>query len=245
MMTQVIILAAGKGTRMNSDLPKALVPLGGKPMITYLLDSVFVSGIDDQPIVVVSPDNKEIISEALKGYRVKYAIQDQQLGTGHAVAVTEKIINPEVEQIIVLYCDHPFITAGSLKKFVAIKTKSVMIMPTFLKDYEDWRHNFYHWGRIVRNEFGRVEKIVEFKDATTSEQALTEVNPGFMSFNKSWLFDNVKLLNNDNKQHEYYLTSLPELAFKQGFEVDTLNVDPTEAIGINSQEELTIAEKLL
>lgn len=243
-MNQIIILAAGKGTRMNSDLPKALVPLKGRPMIAYLLDSVVAAAIDPEPIVIVSPDNQEIISKALGNYRLRYVIQDKQLGTGHAVACAKEAIRPETENVIVLYCDHPFVTAQSLRRFSTLKTAALTIMPTKLPDYEGWHRNFYHWGRIVRNASG-VEKIVEYKDASESEKEILEVNPGFMCFNNGWLWPHIQLLTNENQQHEYYLTSLVEIAFSKGFPVDTVNVEPQEAMGINSQEELAIAESLL
>lgn len=243
-MNQVIILAAGKGKRMNSELPKALVPLKGRPMIHYLLESVIDSGIDPEPIIIVSPENKSSISESLKQYKVKYAVQTEALGTGHAVACAKECISPETQNIIVLYCDHPFITADSLKKFSEIKVETVLVMPTVLPDFEDWHHNFYHWGRFIRDSKGDIQKIVEFKDATLEEQAITEVNPGFMAFNNSWLWPNIELLSNDNSQHEYYLTSLPGIAFAQGCKVSSIFVEPHEAMGVNSPEELAIAEKL-
>jgi bifunctional UDP-N-acetylglucosamine pyrophosphorylase/glucosamine-1-phosphate N-acetyltransferase len=244
-MNQVIILAAGKGTRMNSELPKALVPLKGRPMIAYLLDSVVSSGIDKEPIIIVSPENKDIISEALHEYKAKYVIQDKQLGTGHAVACAQPDIRPDTENIIVLYCDHPFVTSESLQRFSMIKTEALAVMPTILPDYEGWHHNFYHWGRMVRDKAGKMSKIVEFKDATDSEKEILEVNPGFMCFNSAWLWEYIKLLNNENQQKEYYLTALVGIAFDKGFPVDTANVEPREAMGINSQEELLVAESLL
>jgi bifunctional UDP-N-acetylglucosamine pyrophosphorylase/glucosamine-1-phosphate N-acetyltransferase len=244
-MNQIVILAAGKGTRMNSDLPKALVPLKDRPMITYLLDSVIAAAVDPEPLVVVSPENKEVISQALKDYKVRYIIQDQQLGTGHAVACAQAAIDPATENIIVLYCDHPFVTAESLRRFSELKPEALTIMPTLLPDYEDWRNNFSHWGRIVRDNAGRVTGIVEFKDATEEERAITEVNPGFMCFNNRWLWPHIQLLNNDNQQKEYYLTALAGVAFDKGFTVETVNVEPQEAMGINSVAELQIAESLL
>jgi len=244
-MTQIVILAAGKGTRMNSELPKALVPLKEKPMIHYLMDSVVDTKIDSQPIIIVSPDNKDIISESLKNYSVQYAIQTEQLGTGHAVSCVKELIKPETENIIVLYCDHPFLKAGSLKKCAENKIETVMVMTTKLIDFEDWRHNFYHWGRFVRNKKNEIERIVEFKDATPEEQLITEVNPGFMAFNSSWLWPNIKLLSNNNSQHEYYLTSLPEIAFRGKHKILSINIEPHEAMGINSPEELKIAESLI
>lgn len=244
-MNQIVILAAGKGKRMNSDLPKALVPLKGRPMITYLLDSVMASGIDKQPIIIVSPDNKEIISDTLKNYNVQYAFQIEQLGTGHAVACTKDLILPETKNIIVLYCDHPFLTTESLRKFSETEIETVLVMPTIMPDFEDWRHNSYHWGRFVRNEKNEIEKIVEFKDATPEEQLIKEVNPGFMAFNNSWLWPNIKLLSNNNAQHEYYLTSLPGIAFEQGHKIASIIIEPREAVGINSQEELEAAEAII
>ncbi len=244
-MNQIVILAAGKGTRMNSDLPKALVSLNDRPMIHYLLDSVKASNIDTNPIVIVSPDNHEIIATSLSSYQVQYAFQKEQLGTGHAVACVKDLIRPETENVIVLYCDHPFITAGSLNKFSEMKVETVLVMPTKLPDFSDWRHNFYHWGRFVRNENNEIEKIVEFKDATPEERLITEVNPGFMAFNNSWLWPNIELLSNDNASHEYYLTSLPGIASTHGYKVASIFIEPQEAIGINSQEELETAATLI
>jgi bifunctional UDP-N-acetylglucosamine pyrophosphorylase/glucosamine-1-phosphate N-acetyltransferase len=244
-MNQVVILAAGKGKRMNSDLPKALVPLKDRPMIHYLLDSVKEAGIDASPIVIVSPDNHDIIAESLKDYNVQYAFQTEQLGTGHAVACAKGLVKPETKNVIVLYCDHPFLTAESLRKFSETEVETVLVMPTNLPDFEDWRHNFYHWGRFVRNDKNEIIKIVEFKDAAPDEQLITEVNPGFMAFNNTWLWPNIESLSNDNAQHEYYLTSLPGVASEQGYIVTSILIEPHEAMGINSPEELAIAETLI
>ena len=244
-MNQIVILAAGKGKRMSSDLPKALVPLKNRPMIHYLLDSVKKANIDSNPIIVVSPDNHEIIAEALKDYQVQYAFQTEQLGTGHAVASVKSLIKPETKNIIVLYCDHPFITAESLRKFSDTKVETVLVMPTKLPDFKEWRYNSYHWGRFIRNSNNEIVKIIEFKDASEAEKLITEVNPGFMAFNNSWLWPNIKLLSNDNAGHEYYLTALPEIAASQGYKIASMFIEPEEAVGINSQEELEAAEKLI
>ena len=244
-MNQIVILAAGKGTRMNSDLPKALVSIKGKPMIYHLLDSVVATEVDPQPIIIVSPENKDIISESLKGYNVQYAIQFEQLGSGHAVSCVKDLVKPETENIIVLYCDHPFLKAEPLKKCAASKIETVLVMTTKLNDFEDWRHNFYHWGRFVRNDQNEIERIVEFKDASDQEQLITEVNPGFMAFNSSWLWPNIKLLSNNKSQHEYYLTALPGIDFDEGYKIPSISIEAYEAMGINSLEELKIAESLI
>lgn len=247
-MVRLVILAAGKGTRMNSERPKVLVPLKGRPMIKYLMDSVSLAAVDPHPLVVVSPDNREVIARELAEYPgLEYVIQEHQLGTGQAVACARGAIErgPSVSGIIVLYGDHPFLTDESLRQFAASVPEAVTIMPTRLPDFQGWHQNFYHWGRIVRNAQGQVEAIREFKDASEAEKQITEVNPGFMCFRRDWLFDNINHLHNHNSQQEYYLTDLVELAFAAGHPVETINIEPHEAMGINSQEELRIAEELV
>lgn len=244
-MTQIVILAAGKGTRMGQDIPKVLVPLNSKPMIQYLMEQVKEAAVDPCPIVIVSPDNQKIIRQALSEYQVEYAIQDQQLGTGHAVSCARAKIKPETNKIVVLYGDHPFLTATSIKKFATLEPRALTIMPTILPDFSGWHHNFYGWGRIVRNENGEVKAIVEAKDASEEQKLITEVNPGFMCFNKDWLFANIDKLKNDNKVNEFYLTDMVGIAFKEGHKVETVVIEPKEAMGINSPEELKIAESLL
>ncbi len=243
-MTQIVILAAGKGTRMGSELPKVLVPLNGKPMIHYLMESVLAAEPKLKPIVVVSPDNREIISRALSDYQVNYAIQEQQLGTGHAVASARELVDIKAKNILVLYGDHPFLKTNSIKSFLELSPEALTIMPTLLPDFTGWHHNFYGWGRIVRNEAGEVEAIVELKDASDEEKLITEVNPGFMCFNKDWLFKNIDKLKDDNKAHEFYLTDMVKIAFEEKFKVETIIIEPQEAMGINSPDELKIAENI-
>ena len=232
---------------MNSELPKVLVPLKGRPMIKYLMDEVVASGVDPCPLIVVSPDNQKIIGDALKDYSVEYVVQEKSLGTGHAVSCVREMLNNQenIKNIVVLYGDHPFLKSDSIKKFAAINSGALTIMPTLLPDFDDWRHNFYHWGRIVRKENGIVEKIVEFKDANDQEKTITEVNPGFMRFNKEWLFQNISKLSDNNMAKEYYLTDMVKMAFDGNQEVGTINIGSHEAMGINSPEELRIAENLL
>jgi len=247
-MTRIIILAAGKGTRMNSELPKVLVPLKNRPMIKYLMDSVVASGVDLSPIVVVSPDNQDIISNELSEYNVEYAIQEKQLGTGHAVAAALPVLEKDdrkITNIVVLFGDQPFLKAESIKKFAQLKHDALTVVSTFLGDFDGWHQNFYHLGRIIRGASGQVERIQEFKDANEEEKLVTEINTASMCFNKDWLVKNINSLNNDNNQHEYYLTSLVNIAFEEGLEVNAVSIDPHEAIGINSLNELQIAESLI
>ncbi len=247
-MTRIVILAAGKGTRMNSELPKVLVPLNGRPMIKYLMDEVVASGVDVKPIIVVSPANIEVISSALSEYEAEYVVQTNPSGTGHAVAAAREAImagDEQTDNVVVLYGDHPFLKSESIKKFSDIKVDALTVAPTTLPDFEGWHQNFYHWGRIVQGLDGAVERIVEFKDASDEEKMITSVNPGFMRFNKDWLILNIAKLDDHNKAQEFYLTDMVKIAFEAGDKVSTISIEPHEAMGINSQEELKIAEGLL
>jgi bifunctional UDP-N-acetylglucosamine pyrophosphorylase/glucosamine-1-phosphate N-acetyltransferase len=240
---KIIILAAGKGARMKSDLPKALNPIKGEPMINYLIRSVKWSGVDERPIVVVSPDNKNLISRALKNFNCCYAVQKEQLGTGHAVSSARRLA-AGAERIIVLYGDHPFLKKETINKMTA-SDKSVITLATVkIKDFKDWRNSFSHWGRIIRKS-GEIAGIVEFKDATDKEKEIKELNPALYSFDAEWLWKNLKKLKNENAQGEYYLTDLIKLAFKEGKKIKSFEIDPREAIGINSKEELEVAEGLI
>ena len=243
-MTQIIILAAGRGTRMGSELPKVLVPLNGKPIIHYLMESVMAAKPELKPIVVVSPDNKKIISEALASYQVDYAIQEEQLGTGHAVACARDQIDSRASDIFVLNGDHPFYRLETIKNF-PLKHQGVLSMITvILPDFRDWRSVFYHWGRIIRGKDNNIQEIKEFKDATDGEKEILEVNPNCFCFNKDWFFSNIDKVRDDNKAHEFYLTDMVKIAFDQKHLVNTSPIEPQEAIGINSPEELEIAENI-
>lgn len=243
-MNKVIILAAGKGSRMKSDLPKTLFPIKGKPMIKYLLDSVFSSQIDKNPIIVVSPSNKTIIAENISEYPVSYAVQTEQLGTGHAVLSAKNLVLEDVENVLILYGDQPFISEKSIKKILENHKSEVSMMTVKLSDFEKWRENFFYWGRIVR-ENNEIKEIIEFKDADDDIKKIKEVNPAVFCFNKNWLFENIENLKNSNKQKEYYLTDLIKMAFEQNIKIKSLLIDAKEAIGVNSPEELKIARSLL
>lgn len=243
-MKKIIILAAGKGTRMGSDLPKALMPVSGKPMLEHLLLAIKESGVDDEPVVVVSPDNIEAIKQCLKNYNCLFALQKEQLGTGHAVACAKNLISREDGEVICFYGDHPLIKAETIKKIADNHQGTVTIAATSVPDYEDWRQGFYHWGRIIRYK-KQIEAIIEFKDATEEVKKIKEVNPAFYSFNNKWLWENIKELKNKNAQKEYYLTDLINLAFRQKNKINAISIKPEEAIGVNTVEELAMVEKLI
>lgn len=128
---------------------------------------------------------------------------------------------------------------------MAVSDKSAITLATVkVKDFNNWRNNFSHWGRIIRKGT-RVAGITEFKDATDKEKKIKELNPALYSFDAKWLWKNLKKLKNENAQKEYYLTDLIKLAFSDGQKINSFEIDPREAIGINSKEELEVVERLL
>jgi len=243
-MIKIIILAAGKGKRMNSDLFKALTLIKGKPMIEYLVKAISKSSIDKNPIIVVSPNNKELIKKALIRYKCEYAIQKEQLGTGHALLCAKKMIGKNVDHILCFYGDHPFFKPGTIKKIAYSHSGAITIMTVGVKDFKGWREVFYHWGRVLRN-YGRVKQIVEFKDATEKIKKIREVNPAIYCFAAKWLWQNIAKLKNNNASKEYYLTDLINFAFKQELNINSFPIDAEEAIGVNTQTELKIAESII
>jgi bifunctional UDP-N-acetylglucosamine pyrophosphorylase/glucosamine-1-phosphate N-acetyltransferase len=244
-MTQIIIMAAGKGTRMQAELPKVLVPLNGRPMLEYLLDSIIKTKPELKPIIVVSPDNQATMAEALKDYDVLYAVQEQQLGTGNAVASARSKVDPLATDIFVLNGDHPFYKVETLKD-LPLNHKGILSMVTVALDsFENWCSVFYHWGRVIRDKENNALGIIEFKDASEEEKRILEVNPNCFCFNKDWLFANIDNISNQNKQSEYYITDLVKMAFNEGYVVNTFSIPPQEGMGINSKEELAIAEELM
>ena len=247
-MTRIVILAAGKGTRMNVNLPKVLVKLNGLPMIRYLMDSVAMSGVDQQPLIIVSADNKEIISQELQDYSAQYVIQDKQLGTGHAVACALEALAKDKQQpdkVVVFYGDHPFVSARTVRELAKEEPEALTITSVKVNNYEGWHRNFYHWGRVIRGIEDKVERVVELKEASEAEKKIQEVNGGFMCLNFAWAKEAVKRINNQNSQQEYYLTDLVKLAVDDWKPVSIFSVEPHEAMGINSLEELRLAEGLL
>lgn len=245
MKFNVVILAAGKGTRMQSSGPKALTLVGGKPILQYLYESILASGVDTVPTVVVGPERPRLC-ETFDGV-CRYAVQEEQLGTGHAVMSVKEVVDG-ADALIVLYGDHPFISSRTLRRLSELHERSghpLTIMTTTVPSFEDDYGAYRHWGRILRNQQGRILGIREYKDATDDERELRELNPALYCFDALWLWQNIDRIQNKNANGEYYLTDLVELAVAQGHEVISMNIAPEEAIGINTPEEREIAEMFL
>ncbi len=244
MTFRFIILAAGKGTRMQQNLPKALTPIGGKPILQHLYESVKNSGIDGVPVIVVGPERPKLCDSW--GGECDYVVQEQQLGTAHAVNVCRDAVN-DADALIVLYGDHPFVSPQTLRNLAQLHQKNhsiVSIMTTTVPSFDAWPI-YLHWGRVIRDSKGCTKAIREYKDATETERKITEVNPALYCFDTVWLWKNIGHIKNTNANGEYYLTDLVELAVAQGHSIATMSIPPEEAVGINTQEEREIAETLL
>jgi len=244
---KIVILAAGKGKRMGSDLPKALAPLRGKAMIKHLLESVEKSGICETPLIVVGV-GKELVMKEL-GDKYNYTHQEEPLGTGHAVMCTHKDLKDKADHVLVLYSDSPFMKPETIKKLADkhLNSGAKITMATVkLTDFEDWRAFFYkNFSRIIRDNKGEIVKSVEFKDANDEEKKIKEVNPCYFCFDAKWLWKKLENLKNDNTQKEYYLTDLVKMAMEEGLKIESIPIDPQEALAANSKEELEILENFV
>jgi UDP-N-acetylglucosamine diphosphorylase/glucosamine-1-phosphate N-acetyltransferase len=245
---QFIILAAGKGTRLNHDhLPKVLVPFLGKPLIVHVLSQISRIAKSQKPIIVVG-FLAEKVKQAL-GSRYEYVLQEEQLGTAHAVSKTKDVV--DAENVLILYGDMPFITEESLRKFMRLHhdhKANLSMLTTKVPNFKNQFAGFENFGRIIRSpsvltKGKEIVKITEFKDCTEQEKQIKEVNPGVYMFNTKWLWQNIKKIKNKNAQKEYYLTDIVEIAIAQKEKIYSLEVSPKEVMGINSLEDLELAEK--
>ncbi|MDZ4299983.1 MAG: NTP transferase domain-containing protein [Candidatus Sungbacteria bacterium] len=247
MKIRVIILAAGKGTRMNNGFPKALTPVGGMPMIMHLLRAVADAHIDPRPLIVIGHE-AEKVREAL-GSRYDYAMQDEQLGTGHAVACARSAVGKDIKAVMVLYADHPTLRSPTITRLVRLHRESagpLALMTVTVPDFNEWRAPLYDFGRIIRDERDEhIMDIVEKRDATPEQLNIREVNPSFFCFRAAWLWDHLPQLKQDNTAHEFYLTDLVRIAIQNGESVAFIGINPLESIGVNTPEQLALAERLL
>lgn len=234
-----IILAAGEGKRMKSKNSKVLHKISDKPMIEVIYKALISENIDD--IILVVGHKKEQVQEYM-GSRVSYAIQEEQLGTGHAVMQAEKHFKDRDGQVFVLCGDTPLITQETLKKCYEYHLKNGYSATVITADI----HNPTGYGRVIRDGNGNFLKIVEQKDATEQEKSVKEINSGMYCFDSKKLFDALKKINNNNNQGEYYLTDTLEALLKDGFRVGALKIeDNTEIMGINSRQQLAEAQNVM
>jgi bifunctional UDP-N-acetylglucosamine pyrophosphorylase/glucosamine-1-phosphate N-acetyltransferase len=237
---EVIILAAGLGKRMKSATVKVLHRAAGRPIIDYVVD--LATQISSKPPVVVIGHQREALQKWL-GARARYAVQEEQLGTGHAVLQAAKVLGKSgARNILILSGDVPLTRAETLQRLIEEHERSKNALTLLTMKLPDPAM----YGRIVRDSSGAVVKIVEAKDATAAEKKIDEVNAGIYVFDREHLFDNLRKLSSDNAQGEYYLTDVLGMLRKNGKRIGALVVDdPVETLGVNSRSELATVEEVV
>jgi len=233
-----IILAAGQGTRMKSELPKVLVPVGGRPMVRYVIDAVTNAGIE-RAVVVVGYRADLVRAEFDGETHVSFAEQREQLGTGHAVMMCRDQLANHTGPVLVIAGDSPMLQASSILKLLDAYSEGnySCLLGTVERDDPTG------YGRIVRDREGNFTGIVEEKDANDDQRAIREINVSTYLFDSQELLRALDKLTDDNAQGEYYITDCPAILLAAGKNVQALKVlEPCEAMSINSMEELAEVE---
>ena len=235
MNLAVVILAAGKGTRMKSALPKVLHPIAGRPMVQHVVDAA--GALDPDNTVLIYGHGGESVRQAVTGSRLQWAEQAEQLGTGHAVA--QALPHLEEDVVLVLYGDVPLIQPQTLRDFVArVDDQSLALMTLTLDDPSGY-------GRVIRDADGKVQRVVEQKDASDEEKAVREINTGILACTRRFLNDSLPRLSNSNAQGEYYLTDLIAMAVDAGLDVVTEQPGQAwEVDGVNDRVQLARLERV-
>ncbi|MEJ2049920.1 MAG: sugar phosphate nucleotidyltransferase [Calditrichota bacterium] len=240
MELATIILAAGKGKRMKSDLPKVLHQLNGRPMVHYVIDAA--EAIGSNKIVLIVGHKKEMVIESCRDRKVEYITQEEQLGTGHAVLQTAPLFDNFKGNILVLSGDVPLLTPRTLNSLIEIHQNQNPLASLLTAEMDDPTG----YGRIVRDGAGFVNKIVEHKDADPETLRIREINVGIYIFESDQLFRTLPLLSDDNSQGEYYLPDVVKIYVDRGEKVAAvLTPDVEETHGINDVYQLRRAEQIL
>ena len=229
----IVVLAAGKGTRMKSSLPKVLHGIGGRPLLDYVLATG--ASLRPKTVTVVVGHRADVVRDAYAGQPgIKFVVQEPQLGTGHAVLQAEQVLAGETGTLVLLSGDVPLLSGATLRALLA-RHEADQAAATVVTATLD---RPYGYGRIVRNGAG-IAKVVEQRDASDAEQAITEVNAGIYAFDLPPLFDAIRSIGAQNSQGEYYLPDLVGIYRRRGLAVSTVSVgDANEIRGINSRSEL-------
>lgn len=234
MNLEIIILAAGQGTRMRSNLPKVLHPLAGKPLLVHVIETA--KSLEPLALHVVYGHGGELVKERINDPQIHWVEQTQQLGTGHAVEQAMPAVE-ESSTVLVLYGDVPLIQAETLQGLMQQAGSGLGLLTLMLDDPTGY-------GRIVRDESGQVQAIVEHKDATEAQQQIREGNTGILACSAARLRQWLNQLDNSNAQREYYLTDIIALAVADGVEVNAIAVaDSHEVAGVNDRLQLAALER--
>jgi bifunctional UDP-N-acetylglucosamine pyrophosphorylase/glucosamine-1-phosphate N-acetyltransferase len=236
-----IVLAAGKGTRMKSSLIKVLHPVAGLPMIAWPVAAARDAG--SETIVLVIGHQANAVQGAFRGVAdIRCAMQEEQLGTGHAVACALDALAGFRGTALILCGDTPLLRAETLKTMLTYHQENRAAITVLTAQMDDP----YGYGRVVRDSSGGVSRIVEQKDADTEEQEIREINSGIYCMDSAFLFDNIKGIGNDNSQREYYLTDLLAIAVGRGLTCLALKTaDADEIMGVNDRVQLAKAGRVL
>ncbi len=233
-----IILAAGKGTRMDSDLPKVVHEVAGKPMVQWVVDAVREAGADR--VILVVGHCAEIVKDKVRG--CEYVLQEPQLGTGHAVLVCKETLADFDGNILILGGDGPLLRASTVHDMVALQEETsaaATLATSIIPDPTGY-------GRIVRDKNDKFEAIIEHKNATPDQIEIHEVYPSYAVFNSNNLWTSLDELKPNPLTDEYYLTEIPRMLKEHGEEVEVINaVDPEDILSINTPEQLQEVESIL
>ena len=245
MKISAVILAAGKGTRMGevegSVIPKVMFRAHEKPLIEYSINNVMSAGIND--IVLVVGYKREMIMGHI-GESVQYAIQEEQLGTGHAAKMAKNNVISKYDAVLVCYGDMPLFRPETIRNLVEIYEKEQPTIAMLSVKFND--PNYWAYGRITRDQNGEITGIVEQKDCAPEQLEIKESNPGFYIFNNSWIWEALDHIGSNNAQHEYYLTDLIAMAIDQGKRVIAVPVsEEEEVLGVNTPDQLKQVEEII
>lgn len=236
-----VILAAGKGTRMKSDLVKVLHPILGLPMLSYPIE-LSLKGIKSGKTIVVVGYQADQIKERFKDPQIRFVLQEEQLGTGHAVLQAVPFLKRATGTVLILCGDVPLVKADTLRSFIDAYDKSDATLSVLTTEVEDP----FGYGRIIRSREGWIEKIAEEKDASKEEKSIREINSGIYCVKTSFLMEGLTEIGKDNAQREYYLTDLVGIAKKRGLRCSAYCLrNPVEVMGINTRVDLAVANEVL
>jgi bifunctional UDP-N-acetylglucosamine pyrophosphorylase/glucosamine-1-phosphate N-acetyltransferase len=234
-----VVLAAGKGARMKSALPKVLHPLAGRPMLLHLLETVAALA-PARTVLVASPENRAALATAASGCAV--AMQSPQLGTAHAVQSAREALKGFDGDVLVLYADTPLVTIETLRRLLAARRGAGNPAAAVLGFRPE---DSAEYGRLVLDPEGRLERIVEFKDADAATRAVRLCNSGVMALDGATMWSLLDRVSDDNAKREFYLTDVVELARRAGRSCVAVEGDPLEVLGVNSRAQLAEAEAVL
>lgn len=231
----IVILAAGQGKRMHSNLPKVLHPLAGKALVAHVIDTA--RSLSPKKLCVVYGHGGDVVKSTLDAPDLAWALQEPQLGTGHAVQQALPHLHAD-GTTLVLYGDVPLIRAETLKRLLHVAHDALAILTVELADPAGY-------GRMVRNAAGQVVRIVEQKDSTAEERSIREINTGIMAMPSARLGEWLARLANNNAQQEYYLTDIVSMAVAEGLPIRTANPKHAwEVLGVNSKVQLAELERI-